>query len=274
MNDGARAPGWEALAAELADVGVPREQARVYVHLLRRGPSGAGDVAQALGLSRPRVYRLLDGLSHQGFIATGTGRPRRFAAARPPVVLSALRDRALGTLGHLDRVQAILASRLEALREQADEERDAPHFTVVRSLNALASAAQELYSGAQERIEVLLGRDGTQRLAPALLGCPALAGRAAQGLTVRVLAPAQAKLPLPKEPPVQRRHLGEEALASLALADGRDVLLVVDAAPQGSVRESALGVRSNAASFVSMQEILFRRLWEGARIPPRSSSAK
>lgn len=265
MTDGSRngsTPAWETLAGELAGVGVPREQARVYVQLLRRGPCGAGEVAQALGLSRPRAYRLLDGLAHQGFVSTGTGRPRRFSAARPNSVLGALRDRTLDALGHLDRVQSLLAARLEALREQAHESEEGPHFTVVRSLNALASAAQELYEGAEERIEVLLGRHGTQRLLPAF-ACPALAGRAEEGLTVRLLAPAQVRLP--GDPPVQRRHLADEALATLALADGRDVLLVVDAAPQGSIKESALGVRSNAPPFVSMQEILFRRLWDNAR---------
>lgn len=265
MSDsrGAGAPGWEALAAELADVGVPPEQARVYVQLLRRGPCGAGELASSLALSRPRAYRLLDGLAHQGFVSTGTGRPRRFAAARPHAVLGALRDRTLGALGHLDRVQAILAAKLDALRQQADEDAETPHFTVVRSLNALGRAAQELYEGAEERIEVLLGRHGTQRLLPALVNTPALAGRAKQGVTVRLLAPAQVRLQA--DPPVQRRHLNEEALASLAMADGRDVLMVVDAAPQGSVKESALGVRSNALPFVSMQEILFRRLWDSAR---------
>lgn len=265
--DSARAPaggtGWEALAAEVAEVGVPHEQARVYVQLLRRGPCGAGELAQSLNLSRPRAYRLLDGLAHQGFVSTGTGRPRRFSAARPHAVLGALRDRTLGALGHLERVQGILAAKLEALREKASEDAQAPHFTVVRSLNALASAAQELYEGAQERIEILLGRHGTQRLLPALVTNPALSGRAGDGVTVRLLAPAQ--LRLQTEPPVQRRHLNEEALASLAMADGRDVLMVVDAAPQGNVKESALGVRSNATPFVSIQEILFRRLWETAR---------
>lgn len=257
------APGWETLAAELSEVGVPDEQARVYVQLLRRGPSGAGELAHSLGLSRPRAYRLLDGLAHQGFVSTGVGRPRRFSAARPDAVLGALRDRALGALGHLDRVQSVLAARLDALREQAAEEERVPHFTVVRSLNALASAAQELYQGAEERIEVLLGRQGTQRLLPALVANPALAGRAEEGLTVRVLAPAQ--LRLQPEAGVEQRWLNDDALASLAMADGRDVLMVVDAAPQGNVKESALGVRSNAAPFVSMQGLLFQRLWESSR---------
>ncbi|MEK6976334.1 MAG: helix-turn-helix domain-containing protein [Candidatus Thermoplasmatota archaeon] len=260
---------WEQVAAELSDVGVPDDQARVYVQLLRRGPSPASDLAQVLAISRPQAYRLLEALAEAGFVTAGIGRPRLFAAAAPDAVLRSLRERSQRTLAHLDRVRDLLASRLGALRKQADEADDGPHFTVVRGVDALSSAAKDLCHAADERIDVLVGDASTKTLFGQVLGGDLLAEKARGGVGIRLLLPpgipAQGR-----DVPLQRRHLDHDSLASLVLADGRDALMVLDPVPAGRVEEATLGVRTNAAPFVSTQALLFESLWVAAQErPPR-----
>lgn len=253
-------PTWEQMAAELADVGVPDEQARVYVQLVRRGPSSAGELAQVLRISRPQTYRLLESLTQAGFVTAGLGRPRLFSGAAPGNVLGALRDRNQRALAHLDRVQDLLAARLEALSKKAGEEEEGPHFTVMRGTDALAGAAEALYRGASQRIDVLLGQDASMTMFDAILRKDVLAKKARDGLDIRVLAPPQARIPTV---PFERRDLANEALVTLVLADGRDALMAMQAGPEKGEKghDATLSVRSNAPPFVATQHLLFDHLW-------------
>lgn len=245
---------------ELGDVGVPQEQARMYVQLVRRGPSTASELADLLRISRPQAYRLLEALSHEAYVTASLGRPRMFTAAPPDSVLRSLRERTQRSLAHLDRVQGMLASRLEALREKHDDEETGPQFTVMRGVDALAKASQDVLRAADERIDVLLAHDVSEGLFEAVLDRELLADKAREGVDIRVLAPPQARVPVNS---AQRRPLDNEPLVTLVLGDGRDAVMAITTPGKGSRGgDDILSVRSNAPPFVATQLLLFDRLWK------------
>lgn len=246
------------MAQELADVGVPQDHARMYVQLVRRGPSTATELAEILGISRPQAYRLLEALTHDAFVTPSLGRPRTFSAAEPASVLQALRERTQRSLEHIDRVQGLLASRLAALRKQADEGDLGPQFAVLRGIDALAKTAQDVCRVADERIDVLVGQDAGAQIVDAVLHQGILSNKARDGVQVRVLAPPQARIAMAQ---VERRELTDRPLVTLVLADESDALMALTAPARGRGQEATLGVRSNALPFVASQRMLFDSLW-------------
>lgn len=245
---------------ELSDVGVPAEQARMYIQLVRRGPSTATELAELLRISRPQAYRLLEALAHEAYVSASVGRPRMFTAAPPDSVLRSLRERTQRSLSHLDRVQGMLAARLEALRQKNEDEETGPHFTVMRGMDAVAKASQDLVRAADARIDVLLAHDVSEALFEAVLDRELLASKSRAGVDIRVLAPPQARVPVTA---AQRRPLDNEPMVTLVLGDGRDAVMAITTPATGTRGgEDVLGVRSNAAPFVATQLMLFERLWK------------
>lgn len=263
-------PTWETMIQELSEVGVPVEQARMYVHLVRRGASTATELAETLRISRPQAYRLLEALTHEAYVSSSVGRPRMFTAAPPESVLRSLRERTQRSLAHLDRVQGTLASRLEALRQKHEDEETGPHFTVMRGIDAVAKASQDVIRAAAERIEVLLAHDVSDHLFEAVLDRDLLAGKARDGIDIRVLASPQARVPVSA---AQRRPIHLEPTVTLLMGDGRDaVMAITTPATSGRGGEDVLAVRSNAPSFVATQQLLFDRLWKDgpSRLPAKA----
>ena len=255
-------PTWEQLVIDLTDVGVPTEQARIYLLLARKGPSSAGDLAQALRLSRPRVYRLLDLLCQQGFVSANIGRPRIFDAAPPAALVRVLREKNEAQQRSLEKIGGILATRIAALRKES-EPFTSPLFTVVRGRHALAGAAHELTLQSRKSLDVLIGQPPSHRLLEGVSQAKSLAEKGVAGLSVRLLHPPT--LPVPRSLQGLQRRYVNHGLASFSVADGKEALLVVDGTAQGPSHDGAIGVRSNAASFVETQVALFDRLWlEGA----------
>lgn len=251
-------PTWEQMSQELADVGVPEDHARMYVQLVRRGPSTATELAEILRISRPQAYRLLEALTHDAFVTPSLGRPRTFAAAEPSSVLQALRERTQRSLEHIDRVQGLLATRLASLRKQADDSDMGPQFAVLRGVDALAKTAQDVCRLADERIDVLVGQDASAQIFEAVVHQGILSNKAREGVQVRVLAPPQARI---ASASLERRHLDQPPLVTLVLADEADALMALTAPARGRGQESTLGVRSNAMPFVASQRLLFDALW-------------
>jgi sugar-specific transcriptional regulator TrmB len=246
------------MVQELADVGVPPEQARMYIQLVRRGSSTATELADLLRISRPQAYRLLEALAHDAYVTASVGRPRMFTAAAPETVLRSLRERTQRSLNHLDNVQGLLATRLEALRQKHADEEAGPQFTVMRGIDAVAKASQDVCRSAGERIDILLAHDASEPLFEAVLDRGVLASKSAEGVGIRVLAPPQARIAVA---PAQRRHLDNEPLVTLVLADGRDAVMAISTPAKGARGDDILGVRSNAAQFVATQVLLFNHLW-------------
>jgi HTH-type transcriptional regulator, sugar sensing transcriptional regulator len=72
----------------LLDLGLSTREARAYVALLRHAPATAAELADAAGISRPKVYEALKSLEQRGFCTARGGRVSRFHPVDPEVALS------------------------------------------------------------------------------------------------------------------------------------------------------------------------------------------
>lgn len=72
----------------LLDLGLSTREARAYMALLRHSPATAAELADAAGISRPKVYEALKTLEQHGFCTARGGRVSRFHPVDPELALS------------------------------------------------------------------------------------------------------------------------------------------------------------------------------------------
>ena len=70
----------EVVEENLVQMGLPRNEAKVYLYLAKTGEKKARDIAEALSLYRTETYRLLRNLERRGLILSVLGKPLKFVA--------------------------------------------------------------------------------------------------------------------------------------------------------------------------------------------------
>ena len=69
-------------------------ETKVWLALLSRGISSAGEIAEISGVPRSRTYDVLEGLEKQGFVIQKIGKPVKYLAIKPDTVIEKLKNNA------------------------------------------------------------------------------------------------------------------------------------------------------------------------------------
>ena len=67
-------------------------ETKVWLALLSKGLASAGEVAELSGVPRSRTYDVLEGLEKQGFAIMKLGKPVKYIAVSPSVVIERLKN--------------------------------------------------------------------------------------------------------------------------------------------------------------------------------------
>ncbi len=70
-------------------------ETKVWLALLSKGISSAGEVAELSGVPRSRTYDVLESLEKRGFVIQKLGKPVKYIAVRPEVVIEKLKNNTL-----------------------------------------------------------------------------------------------------------------------------------------------------------------------------------
>lgn len=150
------------LVAELATL-MPEDEARLYLNLLRGGPTKAGALASATPYSRSKIYRTLDKMVGRGFVQASVQEPTVFTPVPPERLFEIVfceRERAVedaeavrhGLLAPLHRLSAaspdprpgaswhLVQGRMDILDEVRDRFRDAREEVLVYSTHPMVTA--------------------------------------------------------------------------------------------------------------------------------------
>lgn len=180
----------EQRIARLVELGVTESQARAYLALLDLGPSTVGQVSQATGVPRTRLYEVFAELQRAGLVDSLPGEPIRYC----PRTLE----------GHLGR-------RLEALEQErsrlAAEAKDLLREFAVPDGAPTVDGRTQVFQGRRNALlhlaELLAQGRTSLALACTRMTLPRLCAagldrviveRAAEGLAVDLILPAQADL--------------------------------------------------------------------------------
>lgn len=66
-------------------------ETKVWLALLGKGVASAGEIAEISGVPRSRAYDVLEGLEKQGFIIMKLGKPVKYIAVKPNIILEKLK---------------------------------------------------------------------------------------------------------------------------------------------------------------------------------------
>ncbi len=74
----------------LEDLGLTTAEANIYFILLRKSGASVNEVAKEAGLTRQRIYNILESLSEKGIVYVSSQRPRKYFAISPETATSVL----------------------------------------------------------------------------------------------------------------------------------------------------------------------------------------
>jgi hypothetical protein len=165
---GLREPAGEGeneLVADLVELGLTRNEARLYLAASGRPPLRAAELAELAGVTRTKAYDALHQLVGKGLLRQRPGRAARFEAAEPEQLARRLRQRSIEAQALLVRDTGALVADLFA-RYYAAPASDQPFDFVelIRNRDAASARCEAIVAGA--RTEVV----SASRLAPGAIG--------------------------------------------------------------------------------------------------------
>ena len=75
--------------------GLNTYETKVWLALLGKGVASAGEIAELSGVPRSRTYDVLEGLEKKGFAIIKLGKPVKYLAVNPNIVIENLKNRTL-----------------------------------------------------------------------------------------------------------------------------------------------------------------------------------
>jgi len=70
-------------------------ETKVWLALLSKGVASAGEISELSGVPRSRTYDVLESLEKQGFAISKIGKPAKYIAVRPSIILDKLKNNTL-----------------------------------------------------------------------------------------------------------------------------------------------------------------------------------
>ena len=67
-------------------------ETKVWLALLSKGISSAGEIAEISGVPRSRTYDVLESLEKRGFVIQKLGKPVKYIAVKPEIVIEKLKN--------------------------------------------------------------------------------------------------------------------------------------------------------------------------------------
>jgi predicted transcriptional regulator len=152
--------GWsdeEQLVQYLAEFGFSRNEARMYLAALGRGPLRVAELAELADVNRPKAYDALRQLVEKGLFEESTGpdagQVARYQAADPGLVVQRLRHQS--ALEQADRVQdtSLLVADLFARYYEAPQGDDPFEYVeLIRNSDAAWARRDAITAGAEKEV--------------------------------------------------------------------------------------------------------------------------
>ena len=129
---------------KLRDFGLNSYEAKLWVALLSRGVSTAGELSDIANVPRSRTYDVLESLEKKGFIIVKLGKPIKYLAVPPEEVI--------------DRVKKKIAQEMEERTALLEE---AKSSNLLKELNEIYKGGSD-FVDATDRCGAIKGRNGIE----------------------------------------------------------------------------------------------------------------
>lgn len=259
----------EALVA----LGLTGYEASAYVALTRRGQATGAEVARLAELPRQRVYDVLGSLVGRGLAVETPGRPTRYSAAPPDLVLGQLLEQQREHVEQLERDVAGTLSRLAPIYSAGRRENDPMNFIEVLRGPALIAKRFAEYEAEAQR-EILVFTKPPYALEPGenVAGVELLKRKIeARSIYESSISEDPAHVAAVQEfiAAGEQARVVDELPVKLVLVDERVALFTLED-PVAADPELTIVIVENAA-WVSLLKIAFEAIWARAEAFPDPS---
>ncbi len=255
--------------AKLKDFGLNSYESKLWIALLSRGVSTAGELSDISSVPRSRTYDVLESLERKGFIIVKVGKPIKYLAVPPSEVVERVKKHVLEdaeernkTLSNLKESE--LLGELNTLHTEGIKLVDPTDRSgAFRGQDKAHEHLAYMFKNAKKSIVLVLSKDGVQRKLEAVGGY--LRRAAKNGVQVKVAVPQGAH----KESVEQFAKFAQvkpykEGSARFCIVDNQHLTLwLTDDKEVHKGYDCAVWVE--APQFIDYFSSLFEREWKGTR---------
>ena len=236
-------------------------EAKVWLALLAKGISTAGDLAEISGVPRSRAYDVLESLEKQGFAIPKLGKPIKYLAVNPSTVIEKLKNNAAKEAEEREKSLIVLKDskdyeEIELLYKTGIKPVKTEELSgAVRGRTNINSQLREMLENAEKEVIIVTNAKSLEREARILK--PVLEKLAKHGIKVKMgVDNAELAKKLNKELKAEIKALNLNA--RFYIVDGKEILFML--LPETEDEET--GVWINTEFFSSALKQLFELAWK------------
>ena len=160
---------------KLRDFGLNSYESKVWVALLSRGVSTAGELSEIANVPRSRSYDVLESLEKKGFVIMKLGKPIKYIAVEPTEAIERVKKRVKADAEEqenmLDEMQkSDILEELTVLHNTGVETQDPSEMTgSIKGRNNIYDHIEYQIKSAKESVVIATTEDGIQRKTKVLL---------------------------------------------------------------------------------------------------------
>lgn len=255
------------LVSRLQGLGLDEEQAKVYLTLLRLGPSKASDIKPHFDWSRSKVYRVLEDLNKGGAVSKTLESPTIFHPAPPEELFSLRREELNLQEKRFSELESSFYDTLKTIQTET-EDTDYDHYSRMEGLQTILQILQQLFTEAEESIDVAGSYEVLTAKPPLVEDVwRVMLGKAAEGVPVRVIGSFEREPQVHVEDGAWRDETEFRALECeepflFVLVDGEDLvhwIRTTHLRPGPDLDDVA--VLTNGPAVRAAYELLFEKIW-------------
>lgn len=256
----------EKLFGKLKEFGLNTYESKIWIALLSRGVSTAGELSEISNVPRSRAYDVLETLEKKGFIMMNIGKPIKYMAVKPEEVISRVKKKIL--LGAERQVEILeelkddkLMGELDLLYTKGVEILEPSDMSgAMKDRDNYYNNMITMINNAQKSIEIITTEDGLVRKAAVFKKVLEKAKR--RGISIRIAAPITKKSQKAADELSRFAELKNVSIikARFAVFDSKQVAFnLLDDAK--AVPDYDIGVWVNTEFFANALRTLFDQVW-------------
>ena len=228
-------------------------EVKIWTALLSRGIASAGELSDISGVPRSRCYDILESLEKKGFIIMNIGKPIKYLAVKPEVILERVKE-------NIENEASSIATQIESIKETDEfKELELLHKTGIQHVDIatisksivgrtnINSFIKEMVLRAKSKVFFVTNKEHTEKAAKILKNF------AKKEVKVKLYAPYSGSANLRKLQNVE--YFEYNSSSRFVILDGKELIFLLS--NEGVSPEYEVAVWINSPFFVNAISILF-----------------
>lgn len=251
------------------NLGLSKNEIKVYVHLARSAEQKASEISKALSLHRTETYRILRDLEKRGLVASVFEKPLRFIATPFEKAIEALIEAKKLRIQQLERTSKDLINVWLSLPQPRVEHERKEVFQILEGEEQIDSKANDLARNAEDEIRIFASEEDLARMYHSGFVDGLEKRSKEKSFDIRVLTGSSRKSRFFVEkmslPSVRLSLSDVEDVPTFILTDQRQLLLTIrknrHRSNDKSKRTKIAALWTNYEAFTNALDKLFSALW-------------